>query len=194
MKHIHVLELRPTQFALGTKDIDFKAKKLKNMSPKQRKRYLTDRPVQVVIGPNKIYYIIDHHHLVRAAWEAGIKKVPVEVKLNLSHMRIGEFWQALNKVRFVYPYDQFGKKQKYKLFPMDVRGMADDPYRSLAWSVREEGGFDKVFIPFAEFRWANFFRKHIDIEYVRSNFDGSVRRALKLCKSSSAANLPGFKK
>jgi hypothetical protein len=185
--------MRPTQFALGVKDSEHKVKKLKNMSAKQRKAYLSDRLIQVVAGPKSVYYIIDHHHLVRACWEAGIKKVPVEVKLDLSHLNIKKFWTMMNHLKFVHPYDQFGKKQDYSLFPVDVRGMADDPYRSLAWAVREAGGFDKVFVPFAEFKWANYFRKHVDIEDVRSDFDVAVSKALKTCKSKSAANLPGYK-
>jgi hypothetical protein len=185
--------MRPTQFALGIKDSEHKVKKLRNMSAKQRENYLSSRLIQVVLGPNKIYYIIDHHHLVRACWEAGIKKVPIEVKKDLSKLSMKEFWSTMNNLKYVHPYDQFGKKQRYELFPRDVRGMADDPYRSLAWAAREAGGFTKTFTPFSEFKWANYFRKHIDIEDLRSNFEVAVKNALKTCKSKSAANLPGYK-
>jgi hypothetical protein len=194
MKHANVLDMRPTQHALGIKDSEHKVKKLKNMTAKQRKAYLLARPIQVVLGPKNIYYIIDHHHLARACWEADIKKVPIEVKSDFSKLSIDKFWIAMRALNFVHPYDQFGQKQMYNLFPVDIRGMADDPYRSLAWASREAGGFTKTFTPFSEFLWANFFRKHIDIEDLRSNFDGSVKKALKVCKSKAAASLPGYKK
>jgi hypothetical protein len=43
----------------------------------------------------------------------------------------------------VYPYCQFGEGPRKPLYlPRDIRGLADDPYRSLAWFVRKAGGFD----------------------------------------------------
>ena len=194
MKQVAVLALRPTQFALGLREVESKVKKLKKMSPKQRKRFLSDRPIQVVIGPNDVYHIIDHHHLVRACWEVGIKKVPVEIKGDLSGLTEKNFWHTMMTSHWMHPFDQFGNGgHKPKLFPLDVRGMADDPYRSLAWAAREAGGYDKVFVPFSEFKWANYFRKKIDIEKVRSSFDGAVEKALKACKHTQAADLPGYK-
>jgi hypothetical protein len=194
MKHVQVLALHPTQFALGMREVESKAKKLKKMTPKQRKRFLTDRLVQVVIGPNSVYYIVDHHHLVRACWEVGIKKVPVEIKANLSSMSEKNFWHAMAAAHWMHPFDQFGNGgHKPKLFPPDVRGMADDPYRSLAWAVREAGGYDKVFVPFSEFKWANYFRKKVEIEKVYADFDSAVKKALKACGDAKAAALPGYK-
>lgn len=189
-----VLSLRPTQFALGMKEVEAKVKKLKKMTPKQRKRYLSDRPVQVVVGPNDIHYIIDHHHLVRSCWEAGIKKVPIDVKSDLSQLGEKDFWHVMQASHWMHPFDQFGAGgYKPKLFPLDVRGMADDPYRSLAWAVREAGGFEKVFVPFSEFKWANYFRKKIDIEDIRYAFEAALKKALKVSKNKSASSLPGYK-
>ncbi len=37
--------------------------------------------------------------------------------------------------------------------PRDVRQLCDDPMRSLAALVRSRGGYDKVWVPFSEFRW-----------------------------------------
>jgi hypothetical protein len=192
-KYVNVLDMRPTQHALGIKDSEHKVKKLKKMSAKQRKQYLSERLIQVVLGPKSIYYIIDHHHLVRACWEAGIKKVPVEVKGDFSTLDMDHFWVTMRRLNFVHPYDQFGEKQMVTLFPRDVRGMADDPYRSLAWAAREAGGFTKTFVPFSEFKWANYFRKHINIEDVHLSFSKAVKRALTICKTKGAASLPGYK-
>ncbi len=194
MKTINVLSLRPTQFALGLKEVEVKAKKLRKMTPKQRKRYLADRPVQVVTGPENVHYIIDFHHLVRACWEVGIKKVHVEVKADLSKLPHKDFWHVMALSHWMHPFDQFGNGgYKPELFPLDVRGMADDPYRSLAWAAREAGGFSKVFIPFAEFKWANHFRTRVNIDDIRYNFAKALKRALKACRHTNAADLPGFK-
>lgn len=193
MKHVKVLDLRPTQFAIGVEDVDHKYKKLKKMNAKQRKAYLADRPIQVVLGPKNTYYIVDHHHLARACWQAGIDKVPIKVVENHSKQNLSGFWALMLLASNAFPYDQFGKKQDVKHLPRDVRGMADDPYRSLAWSAREAGGFNKVLIPFAEFRWAQYFRKHIDINKIRDDYDKAVKAALKLCKDPRGNGLPGYK-
>jgi Putative ParB-like nuclease len=42
--------------------------------------------------------------------------------------------------------------------PRTLEAMADDPYRSLAWFVRQKGGFCKSPKEFAEFDWADRFR------------------------------------
>ena len=190
----NVLNLRPTQFALGLREVEAKVKKLKNMVPKQRKRYLADRPIQVVIGPGEINYIIDHHHLVRACWEIGIKKVPVEIKGDFSKLSNKDFWHVMNVSHWMHPFDQFGNGgYKPKLFPLDVRGLADDPYRSLAWAVREMGGYDKVFVPFCEFKWANHFRSSVDMDMLRYDFEKAIKVALKVCKNKAASALPGYK-
>lgn len=194
MKHVNVLDMRPTQFAVGLEDVDHKYKKLKKMTAKQRKAYLAERPIQVVIGPKKILYIIDHHHLARACWQAGIDKLPLKIVADMSKIKANKFWHEMFLKGYMFAHDQFGNAQDPDLFPRDIRGMADDPYRSLAWSVREAGGFTKVFVPFAEFRWAQYFRNHIDINILRDNYDKAVKAALMLCKSKSAAKLPGFKK
>ena len=39
--------------------------------------------------------------------------------------------------------------------------MTFDPYRSLAWIVRDKHGYLKNDTPFSEFKWANFFRTRI---------------------------------
>jgi hypothetical protein len=95
---------------------------------------------------------------------------------------------------WVHLFDQFGRGgYKPEQLPLDIRGLADDPYRGLAWAVREAGGFSKVFIPFSEFKWANYFRTHVNIDDVRYNFKRALKKAMKLCKHEAAASLPGFK-
>jgi hypothetical protein len=184
--------MRPTQFALGLVDVEHKYKKLKKMTAKQRKAYLVGRPIQVVLGPNKIYYIIDHHHLARACWQVGLQKVPVKIVQDFSKSKY--FWGQMKFQNYVYAYDQFGFEQPFAFLPRDVRGLADDPYRSLAWSVREAGGFNKVLVPFAEFKWAQYFRNHININDIRDNYNKAVKHALKLCKTKGPKSLPGYKK
>jgi hypothetical protein len=77
--------------------------------------------------------------------------------------------------------------------PRDVRGLADDPYRSLAWRVRDKGGYDKNTTPFSEFQWAEFFRKNLTISDINDDFHAAVKQAMDLAESPEAAHLPGYK-
>ncbi|MBI3547593.1 MAG: hypothetical protein HY078_00935 [Elusimicrobia bacterium] len=185
-----VLDIHPTQLAVGMRSVKEKSKNLAGKSDKELKRYLKDHPVPVVLGPNKKMYMIDHHHLTRAAWEADIKKVYVVVQADLSRSR--NFWGEMEAKKWVYPYDQFGVRRAYSEIPGDVRGLADDPYRSLAGAVRDEGGYDKNETPFSEFRWAEFFRTRIARELVNRDFDKAVQDGVRLAKSPAARGLPGY--
>jgi hypothetical protein len=193
MSKVEVLNLRPTQFAVGMREVETKVAKLEKFSHSEREEFLRARPVPVVLGPQGEKYLIDHHHLVRAAWEAGIDDVLTEVKADLGRLKESDFWDHLRKEGWVYLHDQFGKGPHAPEFlPMDVRSLADDPFRSLAWALRDEKGFEKSPIPFCEFRWAEFLRKHIAGHPIRKGFHHSLKEALELCHLPEAKKLPGY--
>jgi hypothetical protein len=190
----HVLELRPTQFAVGMKEVERKVKKLKAMSAKELEEYLDSHKVPIVVCPDQQAHVIDHHHLVRACWEAGIEKVMTVVHENLEHVKGSEFWKTMTHKNWSHLFDQFGQgPHPANRLPLDVRGMADDPYRSLAWAVREAGGYEKNTEPFSEFKWADFFRKHVEIPRSAEGFERAVSQAMELCAQSEAKHLPGYK-
>ena len=41
---------------------------------------------------------------------------------------------------------------------LSLCSLVDDPYRSLAGLARKAGTYDKVDVPFTEFKWANYLR------------------------------------
>jgi hypothetical protein len=189
---LKVLDLRPTQMAVGMREVDYRVKKIQSLKGKELEEYLHERRVPVVEGPKGRHYIVDHHHLARSCWEAGVEEVPVEKKADLSHLSLEELWEALEKSRWIYPFDQFGQGPHDPLWlPENVKGLADDPYRSLAWAVREKGGFEKCNTPFSEFHWANFFRKKLENHPVHGEFHDALEEALKLARSAVAKHLPG---
>lgn len=189
-----LLELRPTQFALGMIEVEAKIKHLETLKPKRLEEYLKAHPVPVVIGPGKVRYIIDHHHLVRACWELGIGHLKQKVESDLSHLEPGPFWSKMKKSNWVYLYDQFGNGPHNPLeLPENIKGLADDFYRSLAWGVREEEGYNKVPAPFSEFRWAEFLRKKLKKRHTKDNFWVLVATGLRLCRSRAASKLPGYR-
>ncbi len=128
----------------------------------------------------------------------GVKKVRAVVIHDLSKekMPFQKFWKWMTKTRNSYPYCQFGEGPRNELYlPRDIRGLADDPYRSLAWYVRKAGAFENSEKNFAEFRWANFFRerKLLDKEGI-AGWERALVKAVKLSQSSAARKLPGFDK
>ncbi|MGZ3691392.1 MAG: ParB-like protein [Pseudobdellovibrio sp.] len=53
MKKPDILDLCPTQFVLGMKEIEFKVEKINKFSDRELKEYCDDHVIPVVIGPPK---------------------------------------------------------------------------------------------------------------------------------------------
>ena len=188
-----ILSLKPTQFALGLREVARKVAELKDMSHDKRHEYLHARPVPVVLSAKKHYHIVDHHHHARACWEVGIEELPVEIKADLSHLPAVEFWSAMHESRWVHLLDQFGLgPHAPHLLPEDIRGLADDPYRSLAWALRHAGAYEKSDLAFSEFKWADFLRKEVAVEPGDEGFAHALAAARAVARSKKAAHLPGF--
>jgi hypothetical protein len=188
------LSLRPTQFVLGMKEVDHKAAKIKSLGHHDLTKYLKAKTVPVVMGPGGVY-LTDHHHLVRACLDAGVDEVFVKVIDDMSNHTEADFWHKMNERNWVYRFDQFGKgPQDVKFLAADVRGLADDNYRSLAWAVGEAGGFRKSEEFFSEFKWSNFFRTRIKIVAGKEGFDTAVALAMKMALGPDTSHLPGHRK
>lgn len=187
--------LRPTQMAVGMRAVAAKCEKIERRSDKPRKmmRYLEKRPIPAVLGPSHNIYIIDHHHLSLALWQSDIKEAFIDVIDNLSHMSRSRFWNCMTSDGRMHPYDSAGRSVLPDQLPTHVRELGSDPYRDLAWSVREAGGFAKTTTPYSEFRWAAYFRRNIAPSTVRRDFDLAHDQAMWLARSRYAARLPGYK-
>ena len=194
MQRPHITDLRPTQFVLGMKEIEAKIFKMHSFKKKELVAYCDDHIIPVVIGPKKELYMIDHHHFARACWEEKIDLFTIKVVKDFSHKSEKEFWNAMISKEWTYLHDQFGKgPHSPAALPYDVRCLADDPFRSLAWAVIEAGGIKKQKVPFFEFKWAAFFRRNLDIQlHSKSNFKTAITVATKLAKSKEASDLPGY--
>lgn len=193
-----VLDLRPTQFAVGMLEVDEKIDEVRTFDKKALKKYIKDHPVPVVISPDGGVYIVDHHHFLAVCYHIGVKKVYVEVVKDFSSKKMTyvQFWKWMDENRSMYPFCQFGEGPRKALYlPRDIRGLADDPYRSLAWFVRKAGAFENSEKNFAEFKWANFFRKRglLD-EGGMLSMDQAMIEAVKLAVSPKAKGLPGYGK
>lgn len=187
-------QLLPTQLTVGMIEVRDKTRHLAAMKPKDQQDFLEQHPMPVVIGPGGKRYITDHHHLGRAALDAGIDTAFFSQEGDLSKVDGAEFWNEMNRNLWVHPLDENGVRHHYTAIPGDLKKLADDVYRSLAAFVRNAGGYDKTTEPFAEFVWADFFRRMVPVEDVRANFNAAVEMAVPLARSQSAARLPGYRR
>lgn len=192
VRRVPVEWLRPTQMVVGMRAVKFKRHKIEERSSKRIEKVLSGKPIPTVRGPDNELYIIDHHHFGLALWQSGVESAYVRVIEDISTLSRNQFWRRMEANRHVYLYDEEGQRIQPEHLPTWLHGLRHDPFRDIAWTVREAGGFSKSPEPFAEFRWANFFRDHIPVSVVRRNYDGAIARALALTRSHDARDLPGY--
>jgi hypothetical protein len=189
---IELLTLIPTQCSVGLHQVKMKAKKIRNMNRRDLKQYLHDRPVPVVHRNGK-YYLIDRHHLCSACILIDIKKVKIIITADFSDARNDEeFWTRMQENSSVLLQDSNGLLITPSMLPKTLTELSDDSYRSLAGLVRDAGAISKVNVPFSEFIWANFFRKHFDKKVVDEMLHSNLKNAVRLAKSKLAKDIPGY--
>lgn len=195
-KYQPTLSLKPTQFSIGMREIEHKVRQLRKLGPKKLRKLVRKTRVPVVVSPWKELYMTDRHHFVFACWLAGVRKVRVHVAKDRSRSRMSyrAFWRQMTRERLAYTYDQFGDGPRSPLYlPNDIRGLADDPYRSLAWLVRKEGGYENTGEQFAEYKWANLFRRRRLLESKgRRGLGSALKPGLAVARSPAARKLPGY--
>jgi hypothetical protein len=191
---VDVRILRPTQFAVGYWEIDRRAEKVVTKGAKKLEKYLEEHVGQIVIGPGGVPYIIDRHHLACIMQRTGKSPtIYAIVQANFKTMEIDSFWKEMAIHNWTYLFDNKGDGPlDPRELPKSVEGLQDDPFRSLAWAVREQGGYRKSDEPFAEFQWANFFRAKLITDNANATMEHLIEEALKLCHTPAARGLPGY--
>jgi hypothetical protein len=192
LKAVAIADLRPTQITVGMREVNSKRKRWREMKAKKDAKFLGTHMIPVILGPKDRHYVIDHHHLVRALHEEGVKEVMVTVVSNLSMLESDTFWFVLDNRNWMHPFNDEGRRCTYKDIPKSISKMTDDPFRSLAGELRRAGGFAKDTTPFSEFLWAEFLRRRIKRKLVENDFGRALMNALKLAKGQDAIYLPGW--
>jgi len=193
IKECSIAKLMPTQITVGMIEVADKVKRIKAVKAADRVEFMRSHALPAVIGPQAKIYITDHHHLCRAALEVGIDTGFFEIEADLSTSSPEGFWKEMDQNSWVHPLDENGVRHFYNAIPHQLQDLVDDVYRSIAGYVRDAGGYEKTPKAFAEFVWADFFRRGIPIELVRSDFAAAVRLAVPLAQGSHAKGLPGYK-
>ena len=187
-----IKELHPTQLTVGLVVVQDKKKHLQTLSSSDQRTFMKAHCMPAVLGPQGRFYITDHHHLGRAAWDAGVTTAFLDIEEDFSKCTVETFWKEMNDNHWVHPLDENGVRHYYNTIPDCLGKLVDDVYRSLAGYVRDKGGYDKTPTAFAEFVWADFFRRNIAIETVHADFHTAVQAGLSLAQSKMAKSIPGF--
>ncbi len=187
-----ISELHPTQITVGLREVGAKRTLWRQQDGNKAGRFLGQHMIPAIVGPKERYHIIDHHHLVRALYDEGVKDVLVTVVANLKRLKPSSFWLVLDQLGWMHPFDDKGRRRPYKEIPKTVKDMVDDPFRSLAGELRLQGGFAKDTTPFSEFLWADFLRRKIKRKAIETDFQAALAEAFTLAKSEDADYLPGW--
>ena len=184
--------LRPTQMTVGYAEVLLKRQQWRAMADNKRGAFLAEHTLPAVIGPKGKHYVVDHHHLGRALLEEGVAHVRLAVWADLSALAKDEFWIVMDHRQWAHPYDARGRREPFSDIPKGLASLTDDPYRSLAAAVRMAGGFPKDQTPFAEFLWADFFRRRVPADLLRTDPDSALSAAMQIVHDKAAMHLPGW--
>lgn len=70
--------------------------------------------------------------------------ITAEIRADFPILPFAEFFGKLEEKGWLHRYDKFGRgPHDPEHLPENVRCLADDPYRSLAWMLRDAGGYEK---------------------------------------------------
>ena len=192
LKPVPIKDLHPTQITVGIREVKSKRKRWRREKDNKASEFLGRHMIPTVLGPNKVHYVTDHHHLARALHDEGVKEVLCTVEHDFSLLDRETFWFNLDNRGLMHPFDDEGRRRGYKDIPDQVSKLVDDPYRSLAGELRRQGGFAKDTTPFSEFLWADFLRPRIKRKTIEKDFEHAMEKALQLAQSTEAGYLPGW--
>jgi len=192
LREIPLKELRPTQMTVGFSEVEDKRKSWDKLGDKERRKAMGEQLFPVVKGPGKAYYLLDSHHTALALIGEKAEYVQAGLVEDLSDLDRDAFWIYLDHHSWMHIYDARGKRRQFSDMPKRFEDMQDDPYRSLAGTVRDAGGFAKAEEPFLEFLWANYFRDRVPLRLVRSDPKQAKRKAMSLASGKEASHLPGW--
>lgn len=184
--------LRPTQMTVGRREVAEKRRQWRERCGEEGPDFLGRHMIPVVLGPKGRPWLVDHHHLALALHEEGQAHVLTSVLADLSHLAASEFLTLMDNRSWLHPFDAEGVRRDYASLPRHVEDLRDDPYRSLAGAVLAAGGYAKSAAPFAEFLWADFFRRRMDAKRLEKDWEGAIAKAVQLARKHKAAHLPGW--
>mgnify|MGYP005855281267 CR=1 FL=1 len=184
--------LRPTQYSYGADEVALKRRKLERIveAVGSLGAYKREHPGQIVLGPGGEPYLVDGHHLARALLERGSRTMFVEVLADWSYLDLERFAERMVAAGYCYLRDR-GVPRPWEQLPRTIDQMTDDAHRTLAWLVREAGGYRRLDVPYQEFAWAEFLRHRLAI-HEKPDWNALTTTGVALAQSDAARGLPGW--
>lgn len=188
-----LLDLRPTQFAVGMVQVRRKMAETRVVCNAERYGFMEKRAIAVVRGPRSQMYVIDHHHWARAWIELGIERAPVQIKMDFRDLDDIDFLAAMMERGWVHPFNERGQKVDIGSMPQTVAQMPDDPYQSLAAFLRIARVFENPGEFNAKFAWADYLRQHVTGDSgTIEGFADMLAAAFRFAHTREAQALPGY--
>jgi hypothetical protein len=178
---VKLVQLRPTQRAVGYEEVDAKRAKWRALSAGGKLDFLASHPFPAAYGPGAQYFLIDGHHMALALLQERVEQVSVRQIEDLSSLDANQFFLALRKRGLIC---SSGAPQTLSELPRALQDLADDPLRSLTARLRRDCGCPKDHAPFAEFRWADFLRPHLKLDLCRSDPALALQAAKRLIRDA----------
>ena len=185
-------DIHPTQMTVGYREVARKRHEWRARADKDGPDFLGQHMIPVVMGPKGRPWMIDNHHLARALHEEGVKQVLVRIIADLQTLPGRLFKTFMDNRNWLHPFDASGRRHAISSIPKHISKLGDDPYRSLAGELRRAGGYAKDDTPFSEFLWADYLRRHVEVELIDKNFESALDQALGLARKPKASYLPGW--
>lgn len=186
---VDLKELRPTQFNVGMGEVEFKRARFEKMGKKKLREYLHKKVARVIVGPKAAahgayLWLIDGHHTATALSFLQGSEMRILVEHDWSHLNVADFFKRMIERNKTWLFDNGLGPLNVNDLPATLAHLSDDPYRTLAWRVKEDNGFLKTDGEYAEFKWADFFRTRVA--------PSDLNRAWRLARSPEASHLPGY--
>lgn len=193
---VRIQDLRPTQFAVGMTEVESRQNALafeKEKGEESFRDYLKGKRKLAAIGPGGQLYLVDGHHLALALDRSGFDSIYIEVIADYSQLTETDFWEKMQKKGYAYLRDENGKKKPASALPTEVKGLKNDPYRSLAWMLETLGAYEKIERPFHEFEWAELLRDEMKIRGDSpKDWKRAVEKGWKIVTGKLAKKIPGY--
>ena len=194
-------KLLPTQMSYSARETELLRASLEKI-PRDETKNLFYEQIQkaqkIAIGPDGLYELgpIDW---IRAHRSLKIRAMVCDVVVNLVSLSLTDFWGSLLMRKWVAPIDENGiGMYPIKKIPAMDHSM-NDPYRGLVYEIRRRHGIERSDDPFADFKWANYFRKHVKLKEDSEDkaasehaFQSAATEALEWAHKTEAVGLPGF--
>ena len=189
---VPIARLQPTQLCIGLAEVNHRIADFAAASSTQRRNYLRRKPVPLVRNRAGALWMVDRHHRLSALQRVDAQATAFGyLVLNVATTSRQQTLQELQRRGWLYLHDKRGKGPwPPDVLPQALDRLQDDLYRSLVWKLKREGLIAaSPLVPFHEFRWAAWLRRHVLPAFHSLYLDPALHAARRLVCSPAAAAL-----